>query len=201
MAYDLEGQLLEVCTCKILCPCWVGENPDGDGTCDSIISWHIDKGHINGVNVAKLTIATLNHIPGNVLKGNWRVIFFVDDKATPQQHDAMVAAFRGDLGGPLKDLAGLYGEIVSVERAPVLFDVAAGKGHLKVGDDLEAEMEPFKGATGQVTTLHDTAFSTIPGAPAYVSKAAYYRARNAALGFDINLKDHNAVQGKFTFRG
>jgi len=26
------------------------------------------------VNVAKLTIATLNHIPGNVLKGNWRVI-------------------------------------------------------------------------------------------------------------------------------
>ena len=201
MAYELEGQLLEVCTCKILCPCWVGENPDGDGTCDSIISWHIDKGHINGVNVAKLTIATLNHILGNVLKGNWRVIFFVDDKATPQQHDAMVAAFRGDLGGPLKDLAGLYGEIVSVERAPVLFDVAAGKGHLKVGDDLEAEMEPFKGATGQVTTLHDTAFSTIPGAPAYVSKAAYYRARNAALGFDINLKDHNAVQGKFTFRG
>ena len=201
MAYELEGQLLEVCTCKILCPCWVGENPDGDGTCDSIISWHIDKGHINGVNVAELTIATLNHIPGNVLKGNWRVIFFVDDKATPQQHDAMVAAFRGDLGGPLKDLAGLYGEIVSVERAPVLFDVAAGKGHLKVGDDLEAEMEPFKGATGEVTTLHDTAFSTIPGAPAYVSKAAYYRARNAALGFDINLKDHNAVQGKFTFRG
>ena len=201
MAYDLEGQLLEVCTCKILCPCWVGENPDGDGTCDSIISWHIDKGHINGVNVAELTIATLNHIPGNVLKGNWRVIFFIDDKATPKQHDAMVAAFRGDLGGPLKDLAGLYGEIVSVERAPVLFDVAAGKGHLKIGDDLVAEMEPFKGATGQVTTLHDTAFSTIPGAPAYVSKAAYYRARNAALGFDINLKDHNAVQGKFTFRG
>ena len=25
MAYELEGQLLEVCTCKILCPCWVGE--------------------------------------------------------------------------------------------------------------------------------------------------------------------------------
>src|SRR5262245_59537515 len=33
MAYTLEGQLLEVCTCNILCPCWVGEDPDG-GTCD-----------------------------------------------------------------------------------------------------------------------------------------------------------------------
>jgi hypothetical protein len=31
MSYHLEGDLLEVCTCKILCPCWVGEVPDGDG--------------------------------------------------------------------------------------------------------------------------------------------------------------------------
>ena len=43
MAYQLEGKLLEVCTCKILCPCWVGEDPDGDGTCLSVNSWHIDK--------------------------------------------------------------------------------------------------------------------------------------------------------------
>src|SRR5215471_16055767 len=28
MAYEVEGQLLEVCTCNILCPCWVGEDPD-----------------------------------------------------------------------------------------------------------------------------------------------------------------------------
>jgi len=25
MAYDIEGKLLEVCTCNVLCPCWVGE--------------------------------------------------------------------------------------------------------------------------------------------------------------------------------
>src|SRR5579862_8343464 len=60
MAYDLEGQLLEVCTCKILCPCWVGEDPDGDGTCQSVNSWHIDKGQINGVDVSHLTIAGLD---------------------------------------------------------------------------------------------------------------------------------------------
>src|SRR5690606_36169046 len=30
--YDIEGRLLEVCTCKAVCPCWVGEDPDG-GTC------------------------------------------------------------------------------------------------------------------------------------------------------------------------
>ena len=44
MAYELEGKLLEVCTCNVLCPCWVGEDPDG-GTCDGVLSWHIDQRH------------------------------------------------------------------------------------------------------------------------------------------------------------
>lgn len=201
MSYELEGQLLEVCTCKILCPCWVGEDPDGDGTCKSINSWHIEKGTIDGVDVAMLTIAGVNNIPGNVLAGNWKVIYFVDEKATQAQHDAILRVWTGQAGGPLKDLAGLYGEIVAVEKAPIRFDVAEGRGTLHIGDAFSAEMAPFSGATGRVTTLHDTAFSTIPGAPAYVSKAAYYRAKEPRLGFDIDLRGHNAIQGKFSFKG
>ena len=27
MAYRLQGSILEVCTCKVLCPCWIGEDP------------------------------------------------------------------------------------------------------------------------------------------------------------------------------
>ena len=50
MAYEIEGKLLEVCTCNVLCPCWIGEDPDG-GTCDSALAWHIDGGSIEGVDV------------------------------------------------------------------------------------------------------------------------------------------------------
>jgi len=28
MAYNLKGRLLEVCNCRVLCPCWIGEDPD-----------------------------------------------------------------------------------------------------------------------------------------------------------------------------
>ncbi|MDA2919639.1 DUF1326 domain-containing protein [Desulfobacterota bacterium AH_259_B03_O07] len=28
MGYKLEGRLLEVCNCKVLCPCWIGEDQD-----------------------------------------------------------------------------------------------------------------------------------------------------------------------------
>jgi hypothetical protein len=198
MAYKLEGKLLEVCTCKILCPCWVGEDPDG-GNCLSVNSWHIDQGSIDGVDVSGLTIAGVNHIPGNVLKGNWRVIYVVDDRATPAQHAALVKVWTGKAGGPVKDLVGLYGEIVAVEKGPIHFDMVEGKGTLEIGKHIEAKMAPFSGATGKVTKLLDTAISTIPGAPAFVSKAEYYRAKEPRLGFDIDLRGHNAIQGEFTF--
>jgi hypothetical protein len=37
MAYEIEGRLLEVCTCEVICPCWVGRDPDG-GRCDSALA-------------------------------------------------------------------------------------------------------------------------------------------------------------------
>ena len=81
MAYQLEGRLLEVCTCNILCPCWVGEDPDS-GVCDGTLGWHVDKGTVDGVDVSGHSIVALCHIPGNILKGNWNIRLYVDDKAS-----------------------------------------------------------------------------------------------------------------------
>ncbi len=150
--YQLEGRLLEVCSCDVLCPCWVGRDPDG-----------------------------------------------VDDKATQEQQDALLSAFTGKLGGPIADTASLIGEVVGVERAPITFTVEGGKGTLAIGQTVQAEMAPFTGPTGEATTLHESIFSTIPGSPAYVSNADYYRSKVPALGHDVNLQNHNAIQGTFRF--
>lgn len=198
MAYQLEGSLLEVCNCKILCPCWVGEDPD-NGTCDSIMAWHFDKGNIDGVDVSGLTLAAQVHIPGNVLKGNWRAMIYVDDKATPQQEEAILNVYTGKLGGPVADLVQLIGEVVGVERAPITFDLQGVAGTIKIGQVAEAVLEPYKGPTGQVTTLNESIFSTVPGSPAYVGKATSYKSFNANLGHNIDLQGHNAISGPFRF--
>ncbi len=124
--YQLDGRLLEVCTCDVICPCWVGEDPDG-GTCDSALGWHIDTGTIQGVDVSGLTIALSAHIPGNVLKGNWCALVYVDDQATQAQQDALLLVFTGQLGGPIADLVSLIGEVVGVERVPITFTVDKGR--------------------------------------------------------------------------
>jgi hypothetical protein len=151
--------------------------------------------------VSGLTLAILCHIPGNILKGNWRAVVFVDEKASPQQEEAILNAFTGKLGGPVAEFAQLIGEVIAVERVPITFEVEKGKGRLRIGSAVTADVEPFQGATGRDTTLHDTAFSSIPGSPAYVGKAPVYKATSPALGLDVDLQDHNAVQGAFLFEG
>ncbi len=198
MGYHLEGTLLEVCNCEVLCPCWIGEDPD-NGTCESIMAWNISKGEIGGVDVSGRTIGALVNIPGNVLDGNWKAAIYVDDGATDEQHDAMLSVWSGKAGGPVADLVQLIGEVVSVERVPIQFEVHAGAGTIKIGDVAFAEMDTYKSATGETTTLTNTIFSTVPGAPAYVSKASKYKAKNDAVGVDQDLSGHNAIQSDFVF--
>ena len=79
----------------------------------------------------------------------------------------MVDAFSGMLGGPLADLAELIGTQLSVIRAPIAHEVAEGRGSLTIGDGtVVAEMEPYRGPDGSITTLQNSIFSTLPGSPA-----------------------------------
>src|SRR6187551_2145537 len=198
MAYEIEGRLLEVCTCNVLCPCWVGENPDYK-TCDTVIAWGIEKGSIEGVDVGGLTMAVSAHIPKNILiPKSWKAVVFVDERASAEQEGMLLRLFTGQLGGAVADLAGLIGEVVAVERSPITFSVEGGKGRLSIGKLVEADMSPFVGATGNPTTLAETVFSTIPGSPVFASKASRYTKDGSPHGIpSVDLKDHNALQGHF----
>lgn len=201
MAYEIEGRLLEVCTCKVVCPCWVGEDPDG-GRCDSALAWRIDQGTIEGIDVSDLSIALSVHIPGNVLMPkSWTAAVFVDDRATDEQQAALLKVFTGQLGGAIADLAGLIGDVVAVERAPITFTVEEGRGTLKIGSIADAEIIPYQGATGQPTVMQETVFSTIPGSPAYVAKATHFSRDGSPHGLPSvkDLENHNAIQGHFRF--
>ena len=126
--YQFEGTLLEACNCDVLCPCWIGEDPD-NGTCQSVVAYHLDTGAIRGVDVSGLTLANVVFIPGNVLAGNWKALLYVDERASDEQLEALVDAFSGKLGGPLADLAQLIGEQLGVVRAPISHEVSRGARH------------------------------------------------------------------------
>jgi len=115
MAYKLEGSLLEGGNCDVLCPRWIGVDPD-NGSCDSARAHHFGKGQIDGVDVSGLTLAFAVPIPGNVLKGNWRAGVHVDQRATKQQVKAPPQA----TGGGVRECPGLHTTCtLSCPRLPV----------------------------------------------------------------------------------
>ena len=197
MGYELEGTLLEACSCGVLCPCWIGQDPDG-GSCDAFNAYQFDKGTINAIDVSGRSFVRVVRIPGNVLTPNsWKQVVFVDDGASDEQFQAIVDAYDGKFGGPLADLAGLIGETLAVDRVPIIHQVNDGAGVLKIGDFVSSTMHPFQGPDGSTTTLRDSLFSTVPGSPAYVAVAETHEVNLPQYDMVWSLPNRNAIQADY----
>jgi hypothetical protein len=196
--YRVQGSILEACSCGAPCPCWIGEDPHG-GVCDAFVAYRIEKGTIHGVDVSGIPFVLVAQIPGNVLKGNWKVVVYMSNKAKPAQKQAILDAWTGKLGGPLADLAKLVGEVKGVYDVPIRYKLTMGKGTIKVGDKVEAAMAPYADAKGKPTTITNTIFTTIPGSPAYVSKATYHKVSIPEHGMEWSFENRNAIEGSFRF--
>ena len=48
----------------------------------------MDKGTVEGVDVAGTTIAAIAHIPGKPLDGGWRAAVYIDEGASAEQQEA-----------------------------------------------------------------------------------------------------------------
>jgi hypothetical protein len=184
MAYQLEGKLLEACTCEGYCPCWSGYENEG---CDTVLSWRIDNGTIEGVDVSGRAVAVVAGVPCSALpQGAASTTLYVDDEATAQQEKALLKAWRGRLGGPVADLARLFGEVTETGRAPITFTADGGKGTLKIGQEIKADTAPLREAQGRPTTIHESVLSAAPGSTAEWSE-------------DPRSQEYSAVQASFRF--
>lgn len=197
VVYSLEGSLLEACSCGILCPCWVGEDPDG-GECFAFNAYHFDRGEIGGIDVSGLNFVRIVHLPGNVLTpGSWRQVIFVDSTASEKQRQALIDVFAGKYGGPLADLAALVGETLGIETMTIRHKVVAGKGRIVIDGVLDSEMEPYRGGDGTITTLRDSVFSTVPGSPAWVGRASTHKVSLSQYGMNWEYEGRNAIQSEY----
>jgi hypothetical protein len=159
MAYRLEGTSQEACTCEWSCPCWAGNEPN-EG-CDTVLSWRIGQGSIEGVDVSGRSVAVVADVPCSAAnQGAASATLYVDDEATPEQEEALLSAWTGKLGGPVADLAQLFGEVSSVKRAPITFSVDEGGGKLEIGQEIKVDTATLREAEGRYTTIHESVLST-----------------------------------------
>src|ERR1700754_2769553 len=121
MPYSLDGSYLESCNCEVACPCSSSNLvlPATNERCQVLLAFHVDRGEVDGVDVADRTVALLADTPGQMTDGGWRVGVFLDDGGTEEQRNALIAVFSGQQGGAAALFAPLLGEMLGVEVAPI----------------------------------------------------------------------------------
>ena len=104
MAFSVQGDYFETCSCDVSCPCiWLG--PATQDACDLLLAWHVAQGNKDGVDLAGLNAVMAVHTPKQMTDGNWKVALYLDDRATPEQSEALGAVFSGAAGGHLAAVA------------------------------------------------------------------------------------------------
>jgi hypothetical protein len=147
MSFAVKGDYFETCNCDVSCQCiWLG--PATQEACDVLFAWHVTEGRKDGIDLSGLSAVMAVHTPKQMTDGGWKVALYLDDRATPEQSEALGAVFSGGAGGHLGAVAPLVGEVVGVSPASISFDRSGGALKATVGDVLSMESEEIVGGDG-----------------------------------------------------
>jgi hypothetical protein len=143
MAYWIEGDYFDACSCTVSCPC-IFLNPATEDFCDNFFAWHIARGELDGVALEDLNVAMAVHSPKQMQDGNWKVVLYLDERADAEQRDALQAIFGGQAGGLFASLAPLVGEVAGVVPTSIVFEKSDGGRRIEVRDALEMQVEELQ---------------------------------------------------------
>lgn len=118
-AAQITGEYLEARTCNVYTgPCFANAEMSLSGK-EALMAWKVDKGTWNDVQLDGLGAALVLHAQGTLgydgvfpmQAGHVKSILLIDEKASDEQHDALVSFVKNST----KDLST---DVVNVERVP-----------------------------------------------------------------------------------
>jgi len=86
----------------------------------------IERGRFGEVPLDGLNFVVLGRTPAAMDQGNWSVGAIVDERANPDQQQALGAILSGQAGGPLASFMPLIGTFLGLEAHPIRFEQAGG---------------------------------------------------------------------------
>ena len=129
--------------------------------------FHVERGSYGTIPLDGLSFAVLLHTPGPMIAGNWTVGLVLDERATPEQRDALTAIGSGRGGGPMAAVGPLVGTFAGIETKPIRIDANGMRRSASIPGMLDIAIEGIPGAT--------------PTEPIYFDNVAHPAATRLAL--------------------
>ena len=105
MGWKLTGQLLEACSCKMVCPCILGPAEPDQGWCSVALTFDIHEGNADGVNLSGTRVVWAFDLPGDFVGGNGTARLYIDEGAGADQRRELEAIFTGKKGSAMEAIA------------------------------------------------------------------------------------------------
>lgn len=146
--WRLEGEWMKNCSCAYGCPCDFNAAPTA-GWCKGMAGLHITKGYFEDVRLDGLSFFMTVDFPGALHEGNGQAQPIIDEKASPQQREALFKIMSGQnsMEGTLFHIFSL---ILTKMHDPIFapitfeFDKSARRARLVIPGVLETDVEPIK---------------------------------------------------------
>lgn len=154
MAWQLDGRLIEACSCKMACPCQLGPAEPDQGWCSGAFTFSIENGQSDGVDLAGRTVVWLIDLPKDFASGDGTARLYVDDRADGSQRRELEAIFSGDRGGPGAVLGSLVSNWLPTETAPI--EIGGGDSpSIRIGSAGNVTLEPIRDQGGRTASVHN----------------------------------------------
>ena len=133
------------------------------GFCEGMGAWRIERGDYDGVKLDGLGLGFAAKWPGAIHEGNGTVCLIIDEKASAEQREAMIAIGSGQAGGlPFEILATTFSNLLEPQFEAFDFKIDGVNSSVRVGDRFRIALEPIKNPVTrepeQVAVNHGTGF-------------------------------------------
>jgi hypothetical protein len=187
--WNVSGTIVDACSCEVMCPCIFANDPSA-GYCDALVGWHVDSGKSGEVVLDGLNVVMSFYSPGNVTKGNWKIGLYVDQRASPQQREALTTIFSGKAGGPLAVFAGsLVGERFGVKAVPIEYEATGKRRKMAIPGLSEHEIVAVEGRGGADVTINNLPVSDHTSDARVVAKSTVLKYHDHGLGWALSGKN------------
>ena len=147
--WEFKGRELVKCTCEYGCNCQFNALPD-KGHCHAVAAIHIDEGRHGDTRLDGLTMVGVFKWPAAIHLGNGEAMPIVDERADPQQREALLKIMSGQDTDPFATVFAVFASTITKFHEPVFapiafeVDVEGRRGSLKVPGYVEMTGEPIR---------------------------------------------------------
>ncbi len=147
--WRVKGREFANCNCSYGCPCQFNALPT-HGHCRAAVGWQIDQGVYGTVKLDGLRAAGMYQWPGPVHGGNGTMQLVIDERAKPEQREALLKIITGQDTAEMATMWWVYAAMCPTKLEPLFkpiefeVDVDARRARLVVPGILESSGEPIR---------------------------------------------------------